>query len=162
ELYTKAVEQLGSDKAPVRLGGLYALERLAQDNSAHRQTIVNVICAYLRMPFSPMEPTSGPVPGQDAGEPHPSAERATGVPLKSECPRFEGNPASKIISNQSVHGLRGTPRSTAVRLGVVGSWPTVRAAPWTGMASGLRGAGHLRRRPSSTDVPDNVPESHTA
>ena len=52
ELYTKAVEQLGSDKAPVRLGGLYALERLAQDNPAHRQTIVNVICAYLRMPFS--------------------------------------------------------------------------------------------------------------
>lgn len=30
DLYTKAVEQLGSDKAPVRLGGLYALERLAQ------------------------------------------------------------------------------------------------------------------------------------
>ncbi len=58
ELYTKAVEQLGSDKAPVRLGGLYALERLAQDNPAHRQTIVNVICAYLRMPFPPTTPTS--------------------------------------------------------------------------------------------------------
>jgi uncharacterized protein YjbI with pentapeptide repeats len=51
ELYAKAVEQLGDDKAPVRLGGLYALERLAQDNDAQRQTIVNVICAYLRMPF---------------------------------------------------------------------------------------------------------------
>ena len=51
ELYTKAVEQLGSDKAPVRLGGLYALERLAQDYLSQRQTIVNVICAYLRMPF---------------------------------------------------------------------------------------------------------------
>src|SRR5690242_7173624 len=51
ELYTKAVEQLGSDKAPVRLGGLYALERLSQDNESQRQTIVNVICAYLRMPF---------------------------------------------------------------------------------------------------------------
>ena len=60
ELYTKAVEQLGSDKAPVRLGGLYALERLAQDNPAQRQTIVNVICAYLRMPFSPTSPASKP------------------------------------------------------------------------------------------------------
>ncbi|MCP2245824.1 pentapeptide repeat-containing protein [Lentzea aerocolonigenes] len=50
ELYTKAVEQLGSDKAPVRLGGLYALERLAQNNESQRQTIVNVFCAYLRMP----------------------------------------------------------------------------------------------------------------
>ena len=51
ELYTKAVEQLGSDKAPVRLGGLYALERLGQDNPRQRQTIMNVLCAYLRMPF---------------------------------------------------------------------------------------------------------------
>lgn len=51
ELYTKAVEQLGSDKAPVRFGGLYALERLGQDNPKQRQTIVNVLCAYLRMPF---------------------------------------------------------------------------------------------------------------
>jgi uncharacterized protein YjbI with pentapeptide repeats len=60
ELYTRAVEQLGNDKASVRLGGLYALERLAQDNPAHRQTIVNVICAYLRMPFSPTAPVIKP------------------------------------------------------------------------------------------------------
>ncbi len=49
DLYTKAVEQLGSEKAPVRLGGLYALERLAQDHVEQRQTIVNVLCAYLRI-----------------------------------------------------------------------------------------------------------------
>ncbi|MFI6028006.1 pentapeptide repeat-containing protein [Amycolatopsis magusensis] len=53
ELYAKAVEQLGSDKAPVRLGGLYALERLAQNTSSQRHTVVNVLCAYLRMPFAP-------------------------------------------------------------------------------------------------------------
>jgi hypothetical protein len=47
ELYSKAVEQLGHEKAPVRLGGLYALERLAQDNMEQRQTIVDVVCAYL-------------------------------------------------------------------------------------------------------------------
>lgn len=53
DLYATSVEQLGSDKAPVRLGGLYALERLAQDNPTQRQTIVNVLCSYLRMPFEP-------------------------------------------------------------------------------------------------------------
>ncbi|MGI5145234.1 pentapeptide repeat-containing protein [Plantactinospora sp. CA-294935] len=53
ELYTKAVEQLGSTDAAVRLGGLYALERVAQNNTDQRQTIVNVICAYLRMPYTP-------------------------------------------------------------------------------------------------------------
>ncbi|WP_147315773.1 pentapeptide repeat-containing protein [Asanoa ferruginea] len=49
DLFTKAVDLLGSDKAAVRLGGLYALERLAQDNPRHRQTVVAVVCAYLRM-----------------------------------------------------------------------------------------------------------------
>lgn len=51
ELYTKAADQLSSDKAPVRLAGLYALERLGQDNPDQRQTIINVLCAYLRMPY---------------------------------------------------------------------------------------------------------------
>ncbi|MEV5499747.1 hypothetical protein AB0M50_30540 [Nonomuraea fuscirosea] len=53
--YGKAVEQLGSDPAPGRLGGLYALEQLAQDNRdpVLRQTVVDVICAYLRMPYTP-------------------------------------------------------------------------------------------------------------
>ncbi|MFK0244593.1 pentapeptide repeat-containing protein [Amycolatopsis azurea] len=51
ELYLKAAELLGSDKAPVRLSGLYALERLAQNNETQRQTIANVLCAYLRMPY---------------------------------------------------------------------------------------------------------------
>ena len=79
ELYTKAVEQLGSDKAPVRFGGLYALERLAQDNPAHRQTIVNVICAYLRMPFSPTAPASKPEPEAAEGQKEPGTESETGT-----------------------------------------------------------------------------------
>lgn len=53
ELYGKAVEQLGHANAAVRLGGLYSLERLAQDHREHRQTVVDVVCAYLRMPFQP-------------------------------------------------------------------------------------------------------------
>ncbi|MFI0448212.1 pentapeptide repeat-containing protein [Actinomadura sp. 6N118] len=53
ELYNSAADQLGSDKAPVRLTALYTLERLANDNPRHRQTIVNIVCAYLRMPWSP-------------------------------------------------------------------------------------------------------------
>lgn len=53
ELYGRAADQLGSDKAPVRLAGIFALERLAQSHPDHRQTIVDLICAYLRMPFEP-------------------------------------------------------------------------------------------------------------
>ncbi len=58
ELYTKAADQLGSDKAAVRLAGLYALERLADNHVSHRQSIVEVICAYLRMPYE--------MPGEEA------------------------------------------------------------------------------------------------
>ncbi|MEV4825923.1 pentapeptide repeat-containing protein [Micromonospora sp. NPDC049274] len=56
ELYTRAVELLGSDSAAVRLGGLHALERLGQDNTAQRPTIGAVLCAYLRMPAPDDEP----------------------------------------------------------------------------------------------------------
>ncbi|MDI5975469.1 pentapeptide repeat-containing protein [Amycolatopsis magusensis] len=51
ELFTKAVEQLGHDEAAVRLGGLYTLERLAQDHVEQQRPVVNVLCAYLRMPY---------------------------------------------------------------------------------------------------------------
>lgn len=68
ELYGRAVDQLGSDKAAVRLGGLYALERVAQDNPDQRRTILDVICAYLRMRYQP----SGSEPAIDA----PLAEHA--------------------------------------------------------------------------------------
>jgi uncharacterized protein YjbI with pentapeptide repeats len=53
ELYAQAVEQLGHEQAPVRLGALYSLESLAQDQPQRRQTVVDVLCAYLRMPYTP-------------------------------------------------------------------------------------------------------------
>lgn len=55
ELYTAAAPQLASESAPVRMAGMYALERLGQANPDHRQTIVNLFCAYLRMPYTPPE-----------------------------------------------------------------------------------------------------------
>lgn len=73
ELYTKAVEQLGSDKAPVRLGGMYALERLAQNVPGQRQTIVHVLCAYLRMPL----PQSGDDPAESARQEQERQVRST-------------------------------------------------------------------------------------
>ncbi|RSM42654.1 pentapeptide repeat-containing protein [Amycolatopsis balhimycina DSM 5908] len=52
-LSSKASEQLGSDKAAVRIGGLTDLERLAQNYPDLRQTVVDRICAYLRAPYRP-------------------------------------------------------------------------------------------------------------
>ncbi|WP_420117487.1 pentapeptide repeat-containing protein [Micromonospora sp.] len=53
ERFTKASEQLGSDKAAVRLAGVYAMAGLADDWRDSRQTCIDVLCAYLRMPYTP-------------------------------------------------------------------------------------------------------------
>jgi len=53
DLYMKAADQLGHDKASVRLAALYALDRLGQNHEGHRQVIVDIWCAYLRQPFTP-------------------------------------------------------------------------------------------------------------
>jgi uncharacterized protein YjbI with pentapeptide repeats len=75
ELYTKAADQLGSEKAPVRLAGLHALERLAQNTPEQRQTIVDVICAYLRMPYTPPTRSSTGVLGRSYRSPGPARRR---------------------------------------------------------------------------------------
>jgi hypothetical protein len=46
--FTKAIEQLGSDKLEVRLGGIYALERVARDSARDHPTVVDVLCAFIR------------------------------------------------------------------------------------------------------------------
>ncbi|MEU7855267.1 pentapeptide repeat-containing protein [Nonomuraea sp. NPDC049141] len=46
--YTKAVEQIGSGTLDVRLGGMYALERLAQDSPRDHQTVYDVLAAFIR------------------------------------------------------------------------------------------------------------------
>ena len=53
ERFGEAAGQLGHDNAAVRLAGVYAMARLADDWPAQRQTCVDVLCAYLRMPYQP-------------------------------------------------------------------------------------------------------------
>ncbi|WP_051766848.1 pentapeptide repeat-containing protein [Saccharothrix syringae] len=94
ELYLKAVEQLGSDQAAVRHGALYALERVAQDNPDHRQVVVDVLCAYLRAPFTPP---------QD----RPGARRLGGVGGS-----LRRNPARRITSTTALRRTILTPPVT--------------------------------------------------
>ena len=46
--YTKAIEQLGSEKRNVRIGGLYALERIARDSARDHPTVMEVLAAFIR------------------------------------------------------------------------------------------------------------------
>ncbi|MGW1605934.1 pentapeptide repeat-containing protein [Streptomyces eurythermus] len=62
ERFSQAVDKLGSDSPAVRLGGVHALAGLADDapNDNLRQTCIDVLCAYLQLPFTP---DPGDLPG---------------------------------------------------------------------------------------------------
>jgi hypothetical protein len=73
--YTKAIEQLGSDKLDVRIGVIYALERIARDSHRDHPTIMAVLAAFIREhsreQWPPAEP--GAEPPERATRPHVQA-----------------------------------------------------------------------------------------
>lgn len=46
--YTKSVEQLGSSMLDVRIGGIYALERIARDSRRDHSAVIEVLVAFAR------------------------------------------------------------------------------------------------------------------
>jgi hypothetical protein len=46
--FTHAIDQLGSEKLDVRIGGIYALERIARNSPGDRSTIQYVLAAFVR------------------------------------------------------------------------------------------------------------------
>ncbi|WP_245173680.1 pentapeptide repeat-containing protein [Streptomyces aureus] len=58
--FSRAVDQLGSDKLDVRIGGLHALWRIAEQSARDREAIISIQAAYLRthLPWPPAEPES--------------------------------------------------------------------------------------------------------
>ena len=68
--YTKAVEQLGSKEIDVRIGGIYALERIARDSAKDHPTVVEVLAAYVREHSSEQWPLlpAGSQPGAEPPE----------------------------------------------------------------------------------------------
>jgi len=48
ERFTRAVEQLGHENRSVRLGGIYALERIAKDSDRDFETVMETLAAYVR------------------------------------------------------------------------------------------------------------------
>jgi hypothetical protein len=58
ERFTRAIEQLGSDKMEIRLGGIYALERIANDSDNDYWPIIETLTAYVRYRAPWQEPSS--------------------------------------------------------------------------------------------------------
>lgn len=65
---THAVDQLGDDKVDVRIGGIYALERLAKDSAADRLAIGEILAAFIRTH------ASWPAGHRSHPDPHPTPD----------------------------------------------------------------------------------------
>ena len=115
ERFTRAIDQLGNPSLDIRLGGIYALERIARDSRADHPQVMEVLTAFVRehAPLRPggAEPAEGReraraqehdarIAAIDALEriasvssPKPQSERnhsdtgVTGRPARSEAPR---------------------------------------------------------------------------
>jgi hypothetical protein len=83
ERFTRAIDQLGNATLDVRLGGIYALERIAKDSPRDHGPIVEVLTAFVRerAPWPPAEkvpsltpPGAQPVLIAPASPPKPSAD----------------------------------------------------------------------------------------
>ena len=71
ERFTRAIDQLGSDKLDVRLGGIYALERIARDSVIDRDPIIQVLATFVRehSPWPPLPPERVKKAKEEGGDP---------------------------------------------------------------------------------------------
>ena len=77
--YTKAIEQLGSDKLDVRIGGIYALERIAWDSARDHPTVMEVLAAFIREHSREQWAPPGPDGAEPGRSPRPDVQAAITV-----------------------------------------------------------------------------------
>ena len=147
ERFATAAEQLGFNKpSAVRLAGVYAMAGLADDWRENRQTCVDVLCGYLRLPYNPD-------PGESANPNEESAyqrNREVRQPSSGSSPRTSRQPAPQARPRRSPGGTDSRADSTtglnasggALRVyGVAGSGQgpgsgSIRVCPASGAAAG--------------------------
>lgn len=96
ELYTRAVDQLGSETVTIRLGGIYALGRIAMDSPADQRAVLEVLSAFVRVRSTAL--------GQRT-----SARLATdGEPSRPVYPAADIRAAVQVLARLPDHGGRRT------------------------------------------------------
>jgi uncharacterized protein YjbI with pentapeptide repeats len=76
--FTKAIDQLGNTQPDVRLGGIYALERIARDSEKDHWPIMEILTTFVRV--------HAPVTKTEAPHSMPVAARVHGSVTKTEAP----------------------------------------------------------------------------
>jgi Pentapeptide repeats (8 copies) len=117
--FTKAVDQLGSQHLDVRVGGIYALERIARDSPSDRATIEEVLTAFVRghAPWpppltAPAQPALTQQPTTDATPQPPSTAspaKAAGRVAQPDQVAEPHGPAADVQAVVTVLGRRLLP-----------------------------------------------------
>jgi hypothetical protein len=81
ERYTKAIEQLGSDKLNVRLGSIYTLEHIASDSERDHPMVVEVLSVLVREASDPVKRFRASLPHDANPIVSPEAEQAAALEL---------------------------------------------------------------------------------
>jgi uncharacterized protein YjbI with pentapeptide repeats len=107
--YTKAIEQLGSDKLDVRIGGIYALERVARDSARDHSTVIEVLAAFVREHSH--EPWPLPAGNRQGSDPskrltRPDVQAALTV-IGRRNPRHDKQPVNLFAANLTHADLIG-------------------------------------------------------
>ncbi len=134
--YTKAIEHLGSDKLDVRIGGIYALERVARDSIRDHPTVIEVLAAFVREQGPPAENSA---PDNPLQAPRPDVQAAITVVGRRD-PRRDSEQINLVRSNLTGANLRraGLPGATffeADLTRIISSKPTLPAPYFTGPTS---------------------------
>jgi hypothetical protein len=77
--YTKAIEQLGSDKLDIRIGAIYALERITRDSPRDHPTVMEVLAAFVREHSREQWPRPEPDAGLPEHKTRPDVQAAITV-----------------------------------------------------------------------------------
>ena len=85
ERFTRAIDHLGSESVDIRLGGIYALERISRESQEDHWPIMEVLTAYVRQhAYWQAEVAREGAKGD--GDPSYGAEGHSDAPLESESP----------------------------------------------------------------------------
>jgi hypothetical protein len=113
EQFNKAIDHLGGNQVDVRLGGIYALERIANTSEHERGPIVEVLTAYVREHAS-----------------RPTVQDDTPDPATLKAPKADVQAAAIVLARRATDGDRGADLDLAgvdLRLAYLAS-PKVRVA----------------------------------
>jgi uncharacterized protein YjbI with pentapeptide repeats len=104
ERFTKAIDQLGNAKLEIRLGGIYALERIARNSARDHWPVMEVLTAYVR-DNAPWPPKNLPRPPKKV--PPPKANQFGLFPQEHLRAIFGESPPKLPIDIQAIITVLG-------------------------------------------------------